>query len=131
MRFHYRALASHLAEAAADLVPPRSQAFAALLCQAATYVEYREPARVKALYQRYVKEGPAGFGRDFGDQCPTPDFAHARTFAQDHAPAHRSFVTRLYGFAGRHLWGLLGIGAVALLALAGLLVRRRGPLLHV
>ncbi len=131
VRFHYRALASHLAEAAADLVPPRSQAFAALLCQAATYVEYREPARVKALYQRYVKEGPAGFGRDFGDQCPTPDFAHARTFAQDHAPAHRSFVTRLYGFAGRHLWGLLGIGAVALLALAGLLVRRRGPLLHV
>jgi hypothetical protein len=42
-RFHYRFVASQLAEQAADLLPKRSQAFAATLCHAAKYVRYRSP----------------------------------------------------------------------------------------
>ena len=127
VRFHYRALASQLAEAAAELVPPRSQAFAELLCAAAEYVDNRDEARVQALYHRYMKQGATGFGSGFGHSCEAPDFAHARTFAADHAPPPpRSFLTRLRGYAGRHLWlPIAGLAAAAMALVALLLLRRR------
>ena len=68
--------------AAADLVPPRSQAFAALLCRATAYVIHRSPEAGAKFYRRYLDEGafvPWGnvFGRgdSYGSACPAPDFA--------------------------------------------------------
>ncbi len=74
-RFHYRHLASHLAEEAANQVDPRSQAFTALLCRAAKFVADRDDARVRHLWRRSVKEGPLlsepmVFARD----CPEPRY---------------------------------------------------------
>lgn len=75
-RFHYRYIAADLAARAADQLPPRSQAFAAVLCQATRYVLYRSPDHAQALYQRYLKEGAyVPWGASFGQSCPAPDFA--------------------------------------------------------
>lgn len=77
-RFHYRYVAIDLAEQAADKVPARSQAFAAMLCQAAFwdkngYKDFRE-----RLYLRYIKEGAVVPWAFVQDQCPAPDFDKAR-----------------------------------------------------
>jgi hypothetical protein len=81
-RFSYRYAASRLAEQAAALVPPRSQAYAALLCWAAVYA-HRDPARVEELYAMYVRNGAAGF--TIGEDCPAPDFTRARRFDDEQA----------------------------------------------
>jgi hypothetical protein len=74
-RFHYRGLAANLAEAAADQLPPRSQAYAAVMCQATRYVLNTEYARGQQLYRRYLREGPyVPWGERFGQACPAPDF---------------------------------------------------------
>lgn len=100
-RFHYRYLAADRAASAADMLPARSQAFAAVLCKATgwmlegppdyqdLYGGYGEPAptqpperlrRAQALYARYVKEGPyVDWAADFGRSCEEPDFGRART----------------------------------------------------
>ena len=75
-RFHYRAVTSKLLEDAAELMPPRSQAYAALLCASARLSIDRDPEHATALWLRYVKHGalltqPMTFGR----QCPEPSFA--------------------------------------------------------
>ncbi|WP_336760502.1 hypothetical protein [Asaia sp. VD9] len=77
-RYHYRWVAVDYAEKAADLLPPRSQAFAAVLCQAASWQTDRTPI----LYARYLKEGAlVPFGRDFGNRCEiAPDFEAARHY---------------------------------------------------
>lgn len=99
-RFHYRYLAADRAASAADLLPPRSQAFAAVLCKASgwmldgppdytdNYQGYGDAAptapperlrRAQALYDRYVKQGPyVPWAENFGESCPEPDFASAR-----------------------------------------------------
>ncbi|EJN34643.1 hypothetical protein [Pseudomonas sp. GM80] len=75
-RFHYRFVATELADRAADNLPHTSQAFAAVLCKAVSFNSSVEEQ--KALYQRYVKEGPyVQWAEDFGRQCPSPDFANA------------------------------------------------------
>ncbi len=75
-RFHYRFVATELANRAADNLPHTSQAFAAVLCKAVSFNSSVEEQ--KALYQRYVKEGPyVQWAEDFGRQCPSPDFANA------------------------------------------------------
>lgn len=75
-RFHYRYIAADLAARAADQLPPRSQAFAAVLCQATRYVLYRSPEHAQSLYRRYLKEGAyVPWGGSFGQSCPAPDFA--------------------------------------------------------
>ncbi|SEM61659.1 hypothetical protein SAMN04487857_103226 [Pseudomonas sp. ok272] len=75
-RFHYRYVATGLASRAADLLPHSSQAFAAVLCAAAGWGTGVEEQR--ALYQRYVKEGPyVDWAVNFGHQCPYPDFQSA------------------------------------------------------
>jgi tetratricopeptide (TPR) repeat protein len=78
-RFHYRYVAAGLAEQAAALVPARSQAYAALMCQAASWVIDTDAKRASTLYRRYLREGAhVGWGKDFGRVCPAPDFAAAR-----------------------------------------------------
>ncbi|MCF4995280.1 hypothetical protein GIW70_12490 [Pseudomonas syringae] len=75
-RYHYRFVATELASRAADNLPHTSQAFAAVLCSAAGWNTSLENQR--ALYQRYVKEGPyVTWAVDFGNQCPYPDFENA------------------------------------------------------
>jgi hypothetical protein len=74
-RFHYRYVAVDFASRAADLVPHRSQAYAAMLCQAAGWVLYRNPDAARAIYDRYVKNGPhVPWAENFGTQCEEPDF---------------------------------------------------------
>ena len=74
-RYHYRFVAAALAGRAADNLPHTSQAFAAVLCQAATW-DYSVKGK-SAIYQRYVNEGPLRFEGDFRTQCPSPDFENA------------------------------------------------------
>jgi hypothetical protein len=100
LRFHYRYLAADRAASAADLLPPRSQAFAAVLCKATGWMLEGPPdygdegrsddasstpgvperlRRARALYERYVKQGPyVPWAEDFGRDCEEPDFARAR-----------------------------------------------------
>jgi cellulose synthase operon protein C len=96
-RYHYRYLAADRAVSAADLLPPRSQAFAATLCKATNWMlegppDYNEASdgdttkplnerqrRVLAYYARYVKKGPyVPWAADFGRNCQEPDFTGAR-----------------------------------------------------
>lgn len=98
-RFHYRYVAAEHAAAAADLLPPRSQAFAATLCVPTHWVEEGPPGcpermvgdgsvrisegqrRAQAYYARYVKQGAyVDWAGDFGSSCEEPDFAKARAF---------------------------------------------------
>jgi hypothetical protein len=120
-RFHYRFVASRLAEQAADLLPERSQAYAESLCWAARYVEYSDQARFHTLYDRYVRTGAYGFGPAFGQDCEAPDFERARTFWDDHAPPSRWQIWR--GRIERRPW--LWLGPLAVLALLGSIVARR------
>jgi hypothetical protein len=86
-RFAYRIVASQLAEQAAELVPPRSQAYGALLCFAAKYAS-RDQDRFEALYAKFLRNGASGAGGDaFGSECPDPELGRARTFDADQARA--------------------------------------------
>lgn len=74
-RYHYRGLAANLAEAAAEQLPPRSQAYAAVMCQATRYVLNTQYERSQQLYRRYLREGAyVPWGARFGQECPAPDF---------------------------------------------------------
>jgi cellulose synthase operon protein C len=77
LRFHYRYLATERALAAADELPPRSQAFAAILCQASAWmIQSHADERAWAIYLRYVERGAVvPFATHFGQACPEPDFA--------------------------------------------------------
>ena len=78
LRFHYRYVAADEANSAADLLPPRSQAFAVVLCDASLWMAETpgENPRVHAIYRRYLKQGAyVRWGKDFGVKCPAPDFA--------------------------------------------------------
>jgi hypothetical protein len=90
VRFHYRSTAADLAEKAAELVPPRSQAYAALLCHSARFVSRTEPERVQRLWSTYVRTG--AFVPEvsmFGQHCPEPDFEKVRN--QQLAPPWRTW----------------------------------------
>lgn len=82
IRFHYRYRAAQLAVQAADLLPPRSQAYAAVLCHATRWMlQSNAMDRADALYKRYLREGAyVSWGKDFGQKCPAPDFEAARSF---------------------------------------------------
>ncbi len=79
LRFHYRYLAVEQAVAAARALPPRSQAYAAVLCSAAGWsLGVGDAARAAALYRLYVSNGArVRFATHFGHACPAPDFADA------------------------------------------------------
>jgi tetratricopeptide (TPR) repeat protein len=77
-RFHYRLTAVDHALASSEALPHSSQAFAAVLCRATSWIIDREPKRAGAIYARYVKEGPyVSWAGTFGRTCPAPDFASA------------------------------------------------------
>ncbi len=115
-RFHYRGLAANLAETAAAQLPPRSQAYAALMCQATRYVLNTEYERGQQLYRRYLREGPyVPWGARFGQECPAPDFDKVD------AELRAAKIAEMKRVATWTLPPLL------LLAIAGLWWRRRGP----
>jgi hypothetical protein len=122
-RFHYRYLAVAHAERAADALPPRSQAYAAVLCHATSWMlSSHEDERAKALYQRYVKTGAAvPFARHFGRRCPEPQFMAAR--AQPLLLKWRG----VQRWSRRHALAAtaLGLGGLALVAAAAAVVLRR------
>ncbi|RAO75497.1 hypothetical protein [Dyella jiangningensis] len=117
-RFHYRYVAADEASHAADLLPPRSQAFAAVLCKATgwmlegppdyedNYAFYGDPTpaqpsermrRATVLYQRYVKQGPyVDWAEDFGRNCEEPDFDRARTLKRAQQVAAVKHAIRRY-----------------------------------
>ncbi len=81
-RFHYRVIAMNHALAAADLLPQRSQAYAAVLCWAARFADdSKDPDRMDAIYRRYLKTGAyQAWAVKFGQDCPQPNFETARDY---------------------------------------------------
>ena len=77
LRFHYRYLAADQAVQAAAELPPRSQAYAAILCQASHWMlSSHADEKAAAIYRRYVSTGAVvPFATHFGHGCPEPDFA--------------------------------------------------------
>lgn len=131
-RFQYRYVAVDQASHSADLLPPRSQAFAAVLCHATGWMmdgprDYSDQAipdesqrRVQALYRRYVEQGAyVAWAADFGHGCPAPDFDRARELLKQQRIAH---VRQL---ASHYRWVLLGVGVLLLVGVAALFRRRR------
>ncbi|MGE0397383.1 MAG: tol-pal system YbgF family protein [Kofleriaceae bacterium] len=126
-RFSYRYVASKLAEEAAGLVPPRSQAYATMLCWAALYAK-RDQARVDELYAMYVRNGATGFS--IAADCEEPDFRRARHFEEEQAQRRAEQVAaaqrarewtwpRIRDAAWRRRgWLAYPIAAIALLLLA-------------
>ncbi|MBB5940574.1 hypothetical protein [Xanthomonas sp. 3307] len=122
-RYHYRWIAAGLADRAADELPARSQAYAAVLCQATDWLITLDPAQARRSYQRYVAHGALnpvrGKAYVFGiGACETPDFEGARRRLWiERGQALRSAV---------HTYRLgLAAAGLALLATAAWLVRRR------
>jgi tetratricopeptide (TPR) repeat protein len=78
-RFHYRIVAFDLAQRSADDLPPRSQAFAAVLCANLRWARQRDDMeRATTLYRRYVREAAyVPWSRQFGGRCEAPDFRRA------------------------------------------------------
>ncbi len=114
-RFHYRMVAAGHAGKAADVLPPRSQAFAAVLCSATQWLIDREPDSAQTIYRRYLREGPwVPWGADFGRNCPAPDFAKV-----DHE-IRSDWIRRIGQWS---LW--LGLIPLLVLGLYGLRLYRR------
>ncbi|WP_375765175.1 hypothetical protein NR798_26015 [Archangium gephyra] len=113
LRFHYRSTAADLAEKAAQLVPPRSQAYAALLCHAARFVSRTEPERTHRLWSTYVKNGALiSDEMMFGQSCPEPDFERLRN--QKLAMPWRTWRLRTVATVGLGFLLLPMVGAVVL-----------------
>lgn len=72
---HYRWQAVAWAEKAADLLHPKTQSWAAILCNANSWIKFRDPALNHVLWQRYVQNGKAfPWAASFGQDCPEPVF---------------------------------------------------------
>lgn len=77
-RFHYRHIAADLAIKAAETLPHRSQAYAAVLCQAAGWVVNQDGKKADEIYRLYVKNGASvAWATHFGRNCPAPEFGRA------------------------------------------------------
>jgi hypothetical protein len=118
-RFHYRFVATALANKAADYLPHSSQAFAAVLCKASNWGTNLQEQR--AFYRRYIENGPyVVWAGDFGHQCQEPDFQNAdKRYVTQVTDAARS-VLRPYKSA-LQVGGVLAVTAAALM----LIIRRR------
>jgi hypothetical protein len=127
-RFHYRAIAADKAVAAADLLPQRSQAYAATLCWAARYaIDSGDDDRATAIYKRYVATGAyQAWAKNFGRECVEPDFEAAKTFWQRRV---MTWVKQTAGSAWRHsgLLAALVIAFVVVVILGRWILRGRGP----
>jgi cellulose synthase operon protein C len=112
-RLHYRYRAVDLANQAADVVPARSQAFAAMLCEATSWVNYRDPAAGGVVYRRYLKQGPyVPWGAAFGTyECPQPNFAGAQAMVDAQLwQARKRMIKRALPFVIGGSLLLLGLG---------------------
>jgi hypothetical protein len=120
-RFHYRYIAVEQAEHAGDLLPPRSQAFAAVLCKATGWMlSSHDDAAAHRLYHRYVKEGPyVRWAVHFGHSCPEPDFDEAARLPRILLVRHTRH------FIGRYRWGFGLALTLAILAGAAMFIRLR------
>jgi hypothetical protein len=97
-RFHYRKLAARTAASAAELLPGRSHAYAAVLCRASSYVIDRDRDEADRIWTQYVTHGAqVEFAGTFGRVCPEPDFAGARTF-----DARRAALAKERGLVAAH-----------------------------
>lgn len=78
-RYHYRYIAADHAVRAADALPPRSQAYAAVLCEATHWMlSSGNDDKAQALYERYVQHGAVvPWATHFGHDCPAPEFHRA------------------------------------------------------
>jgi len=123
LRFHYRYLAVDEVSAAADLLPQRSQAFAAVLCRASGWMLQTpgENARALSLYHRYLKQGAhVSWATHFGRNCPEPDFARASSLQ------HRQLYRHWRRTASLHRWWIAAIAAlIAAMGVAVVAVTRR------
>jgi tetratricopeptide (TPR) repeat protein len=139
-RFHYRYIAADQAVSAADLLPPRSQAFAATLCMATRWMREGPPdynnaedgdatnplnerqRRAQAYYARYVKQGPyVEWADSFGWNCEEPDFASARKLKRAEQ------VRAVKHFVRKYLAVEIAIFVLAVAGLVFLIRRRRKP----
>lgn len=120
-RFHYRYLAIQHAERAADLLPPRSQAFAATLCRAAQWMNSsQDDAEVQRLYTRYLKQGAlVPFGKTFGRSCPDPDFVTANSTER------RLLTIKIKAELHKYRWAIAAATAIALIGSAFLWRKRK------
>ncbi|HET6223235.1 MAG TPA: hypothetical protein VFE11_13770, partial [Dongiaceae bacterium] len=127
-RFHYRGIAVDQAVAAADLLPQRSQAYAATLCWAARYaIDSGDEEKATAIYKRYVATGAyQAWAKNFGRECVDPDFESAKTFWQRRVT---TWVKQMAGSAWRHggLLAALAIACVAIVVLGRRVLRGRRP----
>jgi hypothetical protein len=121
LRFHYRYLAVDQAQRAVDDLPPRSQAAAAILCQAAHWMlSSGADERARAIYRRYVTTGAVvPFATHFGHDCPDPDFSAVQATRRTLAVAEARDVVH------RHKPAILVGGSVAALLAAAIIWRRR------
>lgn len=113
LRLHYRYYATDLASQAADAVPARSQAFAAVLCNATSWINYRDPAAGSVIYRRYLKQGPyVPWGGAFGTyECPQPNFAGAQAMVDAETwQARKRMLKRVLPFVIGGSLLLLGLG---------------------
>lgn len=113
-RFHYRPIAAERALAAADLLPQRSQAYAATLCWAARYaIASRDETKAQAIYRRYVETGAyQPWAKTFGGTCPPPDFEAAKTFWERRVTG---WIEKTAGSAWRHIGLVLAVLVAAVL----------------
>ncbi len=120
-RFHYRGIAYDLANRAADNLPARSQAFAAVLCTSLQWSQKGNRIdRAQALYQRYKHEAAyVAWSPKFGERCEAPDFKRASSYLWNQRIRSARLALRP--------WKLpLELAAAALaIGLAALLVTRR------
>ncbi len=120
-RFHYRYVAMEQAEQAAGLLPARSQAFAAVLCNAAGWIGHGEEQApdLARVYRRYVEQGAyVPWAAQFGQQCPEPEFGRARWFSPWRAYVWVDSRVR------RH-WYVPLAGAILVIGLGAAAIRRR------
>lgn len=125
-RFHYRQVSASMLQDAASHVPPRSQAYAALLCEAA-WAARGDRDEVQRLWHRYVDHGAVvDFTGAFGasdNACPAADFDGARTF--EARQLERSHPRRRA--PSRWMITLALLGIVGIVAGVVAIVRPRSP----
>lgn len=75
----FRKIATIEAIQASNLLPSKSQAYAAVLCHATQWIRPADNNQAQDLYHLYVSKGAiVPWATHFGHHCPTPDFTMAR-----------------------------------------------------
>ncbi|MCB6183111.1 hypothetical protein LIN78_06080 [Leeia sp. TBRC 13508] len=116
--YHYRYLAVDLAKQAANELPQRSQAYAAVLCRAASWMG-KDEVMAAALYRTYLTNGAyVSWGAQFGSNCPEPEFERANKMIQT-----QYWISTKHWI--RHYAWLIALAVVGVTLCAIWLVKRR------